>query len=160
MSKWLQLAKDHNLPRMASIQNEYSLLCRNFEPGWSEIALSEDCGLLAWSPLTRGILSGKYLNGAQPEGARLTIETRVEHRGGPETDAAAAAYIDLAQRHGLDPCQMAIAFVNQQPFVSSTLIGATTMEQLRSNIDAIDVRLNDEVLSEINLLRRKYPMLF
>lgn len=160
MSKWLQLAEKHNLPRMASIQNEYSLLCRNFEPDLSEIALSEDCGLLAWSPLTRGILSGKYLNGAQPEGARLTIETRVEHRNSPATNAATADYIALAKRYDLDPCQMAIAFVNQQPFVSSTLIGATNMEQLRSNIDSINVTLSDEVLNEIALLRRKYPMLF
>ena len=159
-NKWLQLAEKHDLPRMASIQNEYSLLCRNFEPDLSEIALSEDCGLLAWSPLARGILSGKYLNGAQPEGARLTIETRVEHREGEATDAAAAEYIALAQRYDLDPCQMAIAFVNQQPFVSSTLIGATTMEQLRSNIDSINITLNEEVLTEISVLRRKYPMLF
>ncbi len=160
MNKWLQLAEKHNLPRMASIQNEYSLLCRNFEPDLSEIALSEDCGLLAWSPLTRGILSGKYLNGAQPEGARLTIETRVEHRKSAAVDAATAAYIDLAQRYNLDPCQMAIAFVNQQKFVSSTLIGATTMAQLKSNIDSINVTLSDEILNEIKLIRRKYPMLF
>jgi len=160
MNKWLQLADKHDLPRMASIQNEYSLLCRNFEPDLSEIALNEDCGLLAWSPLTRGILSGKYLNGAKPEGARLTIETRVEHRVSPQVDAATTEYIELAQRYGLDPCQMAIAFVNSQPFVSSTLIGATTMEQLRSNIDSIEVSLSAEVLNEIKLLRRKYPMLF
>jgi aryl-alcohol dehydrogenase-like predicted oxidoreductase len=160
MNKWLQLAEKYQLPRIASIQNEYSLLCRNFEPDLSEIALSEDCGLLAWSPLTRGILSGKYLNGAKPEGARLTIETRVEHRSGSQTDAAAFEYIALAQRYNLDPCQMAIAFVNQQKFVSSTLIGATTMEQLKSNIDSIDVMLSDEVIAEIKMIRRKYPMLF
>jgi aryl-alcohol dehydrogenase-like predicted oxidoreductase len=160
MNKWLQLAEKHNLPRMASIQNEYSLLCRNFEPDLSEIALSEECGLLAWSPLTRGILSGKYLNGAQPEGARLTIETRVEHRKSADVDAAAAAYIDLAQRYNLAPCQMALAFVNRQAFVSSTLIGATTMAQLKSNIDSIDVTLTDEVLDEIKVIRRQYPMLF
>jgi aryl-alcohol dehydrogenase-like predicted oxidoreductase len=160
MTKWLQLAKEHDLPRIASIQNEYSLLCRDFEPDLSEIALSEDCGLLAWSPLTRGILSGKYLNGAQPEGARLTIETRVEHRGGAQTDAATVEYMALAQRYDLDPCQMAIAFVNQQKFVSSTLIGATTMAQLRSNIDSINVKLSDEVLNEIAVIRRKYPRVF
>jgi aryl-alcohol dehydrogenase-like predicted oxidoreductase len=160
MTKWLQLAKEHDLPRIASIQNEYSLLCRDFEPDLSEIALSEDCGLLAWSPLTRGILSGKYLNGAQPEGARLTIETRVEHRGGAQTDAATVEYMALAQRYDLDPCQMAIAFVNQQKFVSSTLVGATTMAQLRSNIDAINMNLSDEVLNEIAVIRRKYPRVF
>ena len=160
LNKWLQLAKDNGLPRMASIQNEYSLLCRQFEPDLSEIALHEDCGLLAWSPLTRGILSGKYLDGARPAGARLTMETRYEHRVGGQVDNATKKYIDLAHRHNLDPCQMALAFVNTRPFVSSTLIGATTMEQLRSNIDSISVTLSDEVLKGINLIRRAHPMPF
>ncbi len=160
LTNWLQVAKDENLPRMASIQNEYSLLCRHFEQDLSEITLHEDCGLLAWSPLARGILSGKYLNGAKPEGARLTLETRPEHRVGLQVDLATQKYIELAKRFGLDPCQMALAFVNRQPFVSSTLIGATTMEQLRSNIDSISVTLSDEVLKEIQLIRREYPMPF
>ena len=160
MSKWLQLAKEHNLPRMASIQNEYSLLCRHFEPDLSEIALHEDCGLLAWSPLARGILSGKYLNGARPDGARLTMETRPEHRVGEHIDNSTEKYIDLAHRHGLDPCQMALAYVNSRPFVCSTLIGATTMEQLKSNIDSISVRLSDEVVKEIEQIRRTQPIPF
>jgi aryl-alcohol dehydrogenase-like predicted oxidoreductase len=160
MNKWLQIAKDNNLPRMASIQNEYSLLCRNFEPDLSEISSQEDCGLLAWSPLARGILSGKYLNGAKPEGARLTLETRVEHRVGEQVDQATMRYIEIANRHELDPCQMALAFVNQQSFVSSNLIGATNMAQLRSNIDSITLTLSDEVLSEIAKVRRQYPMPF
>lgn len=158
--QWLRLAEENNLPRMASIQNEYSLLCRYFEPDLAEIALAEDCGLLAWSPLTRGILSGKYLNGAKPEGARLTIETRPEHRTGAAVDAAAEQYINLAKEHGLDPCQMAIAFVNSKPFVSSTLIGATSMEQLKTNIDAIDVTLSQDVLAGIEAIRREYPAVF
>lgn len=158
--KWLQLAEQHELPRMASIQNEYSLLCRYFEPDLSEIALAEDCGLLAWSPLTRGIISGKYLNGAKPAGARLTIETRAEHRNGPILDAAVERYIALANEHDLDVCQMALAFVNQQPFVTSNLIGATSMEQLKTNIDSIDVSLSDEVLAGIEAIRREYPAVF
>lgn len=156
-SKWLQLSEKHDLPRMASIQNEYSLLCRYFEPDLSELAMSEDCGLLAWSPLSRGILSGKYLHGARPAGARLSIETRPEHRVGDQTDIATQKYIDLAQRHELDPCQMALAFVNSRPFVSSTLIGATTMEQLRSNIDSASLRLSGEVLNGIDAIRREHP---
>jgi len=160
VNKWLQLSKDHGLPRMASIQNEYSLLCRQFEPDLSEIAMHEDCGLLAWSPLTRGILSGKYLDGAKPVGARLTMETRQEHRVGKQVDCATKKYIDIAQRYDLDPCQMALAFVNSRPFVSSTLIGATTMEQLQSNIDSISITLSDEVLKEISLVRREHPMPF
>ncbi len=160
MSKWLQLAEQNNLPRMASIQNEYSLLCRHFEPDLSEIAVHENCGLLAWSPLCRGMLSGKYLNGARPEGARITIETRPEHRVLPQTDAAIKKYVDLAKRHELDTCQMALAFVNDQPFVSSTLIGATTMEQLKSNIDSITLKLPAEVYKEIDKIRREYPLLY
>ncbi len=158
ISRWLQLAEQHQLPRAVSIQNEYSLLCRHFEPDLSEIALNEDCGLLAWSPLSRGMLSGKYLKGARPEGARLTIETRPEHRVGAITDAAITGYLDLAGRHGLDVCQMAIAFVNRKPFVSSTLIGATNMTQLKTNIEAISLTLSDEVLSEIEAIRHQYPM--
>ena len=160
LNKWLQLAKEENLPRMASIQNEYSLLCRQFEPDLSEIALHEECGLLAWSPLTRGIISGKYLNGARPAGARITMETRPEHRLGEQLDLACEKYIALAKRFDLDPCQMALAFVNSRPFVSSTLIGATTMEQLRSNIDSISLTLPDDVLKGIHLIRREHPMPF
>jgi aryl-alcohol dehydrogenase-like predicted oxidoreductase len=160
ITKWLQLAEQYNLPRAMSIQNEYSLLCRHFEPDLSEISINEDCGLLAWSPLCRGMLSGKYLNGAQPEGARLTIETRKEHRVGPTTDAAIQRYLDLARQHGLDVCQMALAFVNSQPFVSSTLVGATNMTQLKTDIDALNLSLPDEVNSAIEAIRRDIPMPF
>ena len=160
LSKWLQLAEQNNLPRMASIQNEYSVLCRHFEPDLSEIAIHEDCGLLAWSPLARGMISGKYLNGAKPEGARLTIETRPEHRIHPNTDAAIVKYIELAKNYDLDVTQMALAFVNARPFVTSTLIGATKMSQLKSNIASIDVKLSAEVREEIEKIRRDYPMPF
>jgi len=160
MTKWLQLADKYNLPRMASIQNEYSLICRHFEPDLSEIALHEDCGLLAWSPLCRGMLSGKYLNGARPEGARLTIETRPEHRIHLQTDAAIKEYVDLANAYELDVCQLALAFVNEQPFVSSTLIGATNMMQLKNNIDSINLELPAEVNEKIKDIRRNHPMPF
>lgn len=160
MSKWLQLSEQHNLPRIASIQNEYSLLCRHFEPDLSEIALAEDCGLLAWSPLARGTLSGKYLNGARPQGSRLSLETRPDHRAHANTDTAIEKYIQLAQEHALDPCQMALSFVNCRPFVSSTLIGATNMQQLKSNIDSVDIKLSQEVISGIENIRREYPMPF
>ena len=158
--KWLQLSEQHDLPRMVSIQNEYSLLCRHFEPDLNEIALQENCGLLAWSPLARGMLSGKYLNGACPEGSRFSIETRHEHRVCPQTDAAITEYISLARRFNLDVCQMALAFVHQQAFVSSTLIGATGMAQLKSNIEALQLKLSVEVLEEIEAIRRVHPMPF
>jgi aryl-alcohol dehydrogenase-like predicted oxidoreductase len=160
LTKWLQLAEKNNLPRMASIQNEYSLLCRHFEPDLSEIAIHEDCGLLAWSPLARGMLSGKYLNGARPEGARITIETHPEHRVLPRTDAAIKKHVALAKQFELDPCQMALAFVNEQDFVSSTLIGATNMVQLRSNIDSISLKLSAEVYEGIDKIRREFPSLY
>ena len=158
MTKWLQLAEQQNLPRMASIQNEYSLLCRYFEPDLSEIALHEDCGLLAWSPLSRGTLSGKYLNGARPEGSRLTIETRPDHRDHPQSEAAIKKYVELAKKYRLDPSQMALAFVNNRPFVSSTLIGATSMQQLKNNINAIELKLSTEIMEEIEKIRRDHPM--
>jgi len=158
LTKYLQLADQHDLPRAVSIQNEYSLLCRHFEPDLSEITLNEDVGLLAWSPLSRGMLSGKYLNGARPEGARITIETRKEHRVRPNTDAAVSDYVDLAKRHELDACQMAIAFVNSRSFVTSTLVGATNMTQLKTDIDAINLNLSEEVMAEIETIRRKHPM--
>lgn len=160
VSKWLQLAENNNSPRMASIQNEYSLLCRHFEPDLSEIAIHEYCGLLAWSPLCRGMLSGKYLDGARPEGARLTIETRPDHRSYPQTDLAIREYIELAKRHDLDTCQMALAFVTEKSFVTSTLIGATNMQQLKSNIDSISLKLSTEVKEGIENIRRDHPMPF
>ncbi len=158
MTKWLHLAETHNLPRMASIQNEYSLLCRYFEPDLSEIARHEDCGLLAWSPLSRGTLSGKYLNGARPAGSRLTIETRPDHRAHPHTEAAIEKYVKLAKQYEINPSQMALAYVNSRPFVSSTLIGATNLQQLEENIDSIELTLSAEVLTEIEKIRREYPM--
>ena len=160
LMQWLQLADQNKLPRVVSIQNEYSLLCRHFEPDLSEISINEKVGLLAWSPLCRGMLSGKYLNGARPEGARLTIETRPEHRKHPMTDAAISQYLDLARRYELDVCQMGIAFINSKPFVASTLIGATNMVQLKTNIDAIGLTLSKEVNKEIEAIRRQDPMPF
>lgn len=160
LCQWLHIAEQNRLPRAVSIQNEYSLLCRHFEPDLAELALNETCGMLAWSPLTRGMLSGKYLDGALPKGARLSIETRVEHRKGEQTDAAIKKYIALAKQHDLDVCQMAIAFVYNKPFVTSTLIGATNMQQLKSNIDAMNVHLNEEVYAGIEKIRREYPSPF
>ena len=157
-TSWLRLSEQHNLPRMQSIQNEYSLLNRHFEPELAEVAHAENCGLLAWSPLARGMISGKYLGGARPAGARLTITATPERRDTPQCNAAIKAYIDVAEKHGLDVCQMAIAFVNRQPFVTANIIGATTMEQLKSNIDAINLDLNDDVLTDIESARRDYPV--
>ncbi len=155
--RWLALAEKHALPRMASIQNEYSLLCRTFDWDLAETAVYEDIGLLAWSPLATGLLSGKYAGGARPPGSRWTLEWRMLYRDTPRAHAAVAAYGALARAHGLDPCQMAIAFAYSRPFVTSAIIGATNLEQLKVNIAAARVELDDEILFKINEIRRDFP---
>lgn len=157
-SQWLQLSERHNLPRIQSIQNEYSLLYRPFDTDLHELSMAEECGLLAWSPLTRGMISGKYIDGARPPGTRLTIETRPEFRDTPLCNEAVKAYIKVAEKNGLDICQMALAFVNDRPFVTSNLIGATNMEQLKSNIASIDLTLDQDVLDDIEKVHKKYPI--
>lgn len=160
MSKWLHLSEQHNLPRMASIQNEYSLICRLFDGDLKEAAIAEECGLLAWSPLGGGMLSGKYLDNARPKGSRWAIDDRIPHRDTPQSDRAIRAYIDIANKHELDVCQMALAFVNQQPFVTANIIGATSMDQLKTNIGSIDITLSPECLRDIESAHRKYPMTY
>ncbi len=156
--QYTRLAEEKGLPRVASIQNEYSLLCRIFEPDLSEIALLEDVGLLAWSPLAGGMLSGKYLDGKRPEGSRWAMDDRPPHRDTSQGHAAVRAYMDVADKHGLDVCQMALAFVNQQPFVTANIIGATSMEQLKTNIGSIDITLGDDIMDDIKAVYRDYPM--
>ncbi|MGB0720688.1 MAG: aldo/keto reductase [Bdellovibrionales bacterium] len=158
--KYLALAEKLGLPRMQSIQNEYSLLCRLFEPGFAEIAVAEDCGLLAWSPLATGMISGKYLDGARPAGTRWALEHRQLHRDTPQSNAAVRAYMGVAEKHGLDVCQMALAFVNSRPFVTSNIIGATSMDQLKTDIDSINLELSNAVLEDIEAVYRDYPMPF
>lgn len=158
MMRYLRLSEDKNLPRVASIQNEYNLTCRIFEPDLAEICLSENVGLLAYSPLSTGAISGKYLNGVIPPGSRRSLPQRNTHRANPFTDMAIAAYIHVAKTHHLDVCQMALAFVLSRPFVTSALIGATSPDQLRANIDAVNVRLSPEVLRDIEGVRRQYPI--
>ncbi len=159
--QYLHLAEKHGLPRMASIQNEYSLLDRIFEPDLAEIAAYEQVGLLAWSPLAGGMISGKYLDGARPVGARWTVMgSRYSHRDTPQASAAIKAYMALAKQHGLDMCQMALAFVTMRPFTTATIIGATTLEQLKTDIAAGAIKLSAEVLAGIEKIRRDYPMPF
>jgi aryl-alcohol dehydrogenase-like predicted oxidoreductase len=154
--RYLQLAEKHELPRIVSIQNPYSLLNRSFEVGLAEIGQHEGVELLAYSCLAFGTLSGKYLNGAQPAGARNTLFSRFTRYSGEQSQLAVAEYVALAQKHQLDPSQMALAFVRQQPFVSSTLLGATTLDQLKINIDSANVTLSNEVLEELEAIHRRY----
>jgi aryl-alcohol dehydrogenase-like predicted oxidoreductase len=154
--RYLALAEAGQGPRMASIQNAYSLVNRSFEVGLAEVALREQCGLLAYSPLAMGALSGKYLNGAQPEGARLTLYKHFKRYLTPPGVAATAAYVKLAGEHGLDPTQMALAFVTGRPFVTANIIGATTMEQLKSNIASSEIKLSQAVLDGIDAIHKVY----
>ena len=124
----------------------------------AEIALHEDIGLLAYSPLTTGAISGKYLNGVIPPGSRRSLPQRNIHRANPIADMAIAAYMNIAKTHGLDVCQMALAFIISRPFVSSTIIGATKLDQLKSNIGALGVRLSADVMRDIEAVRRQFPV--
>ncbi|MEM7651030.1 MAG: aldo/keto reductase [Pseudomonadota bacterium] len=156
--KYLELAEKHNLPRMQSIQNEYSLTCRLFEPDFSEVAIAEDCGLLAWSPLAAGMLSGKYLDGARPEGTRWTLLSSKPARDTEQANEAVRQYMEVADKHGLDVTQMALAFVNSRSFVTANIIGSTRMEQLKSNIASVDLELSDDVLRDIESVYKDYPI--
>jgi aryl-alcohol dehydrogenase-like predicted oxidoreductase len=156
LHRYLHLAHARGLPRVASIQNPYNLLNRSFEVGLAEIAIKEHVGLLAYSPLGFGVLTGKFLDGARPPSARVTRWSRFVRYSGPLGQQATAAYVAIARAHGLDPAQMALAFVNRQPFVASTLIGATTMAQLDTNLASVDVRLSDEVTGAIEDVHRTY----
>ncbi|MFC2992771.1 NADP(H)-dependent aldo-keto reductase [Halomonas tibetensis] len=153
----LQLAETHDLPRVASVQNPYNLLNRTFEVGLAEIAHREQVGLLAYSPLAFGVLSGKYLKGARPKGARLTLFERFQRYTNPQAEAASAEYVKIARDAGLDPAQMALAFVNSRPFLTSNIIGATSMEQLESNLESESLKLPHDVLEAIQTVHQRQP---
>lgn len=155
-NEYLRLSREHNWPRIVSVQNPYNLLNRTFEVGMAEIACREQVGLLAYSPLAFGMLSGKYLDGKRPEGARMTLFERFTRYTGGRGAKATRAYVDLAASQGLSPVQMALAYVTSREFVTSTIIGATTLEQLRENLGSVSVSLGDDVLEAIEDLNREY----
>jgi aryl-alcohol dehydrogenase-like predicted oxidoreductase len=155
--QFLTIAKQFDLPVVVSVQNPYSLLNRTFEIGNAEISHREQVGLLAYSPLGFGVLTGKYLNGQQPAGARMTLWPHYARYSSPQGVAATQAYVDLAKQHSLDPAQMALAFVNAQPFVASNIIGATTMAQLESNIQSVHITLSEDVLTGITAIHQQHP---
>jgi len=157
VSRFLFNADTRELPRVASIQNPYSLLNRSFEVGLAEMSIREDVGLLAYSPLGFGVLTGKYLGGAKPDGARLSLFERFARYTNPQAELATAAYVKLFQAHGIDPTQGALAFVNSRPFVTANVIGATSLAQLQQNIDSIAVTLPQAVLEGIDAIHRQQP---
>lgn len=156
-AEYLRIANEQGLARIVSIQNPYNLLNRSFEIGLSEFAHREDVGLLAYSPLAFGVLSGKYLNGAKPEGSRLVLFDRFTRYTNPQAHAATEAYVNLAKDNGLDPSQMALAYVNSRPFLTSNIIGATSMEQLKTDIDSIDIKLPKDIIRAIEAIHEKIP---
>jgi aryl-alcohol dehydrogenase-like predicted oxidoreductase len=154
---FLKAAENLSLPRIVSIQNAYNLVNRSFETGLAEIFYREQVSLLAYSPLGQGYLTGKYENGALPEGSRKRLFDRLgryEVGNGPR---AISAYVALARTHGLDPAQMALAFAASRPFVTSTIIGATTMAQLKADIEGCLLRLSYAVIQDIEQLHLTYP---
>ena len=155
--KFLELADREGLPRVESVQNPYSLINRTYEIAMAEVSHRENIGLLAYSPLGMGLLTGKYRNGAKPENSRMVVFERFTRYEGAETWEAAERYLQLADDHGINPTHMALAFVNTRPFLLSNIIGATTLEQLKMNIDSLDVVLSKEVLKGIEAIQRAIP---
>ncbi len=154
--QYLQTAKEYNLPRMSTIQNSYSLLHRSYEYGLSEVSLRENIGLLAYSPLAFGVLSGKYLNNI-PKKARVTLFPRFDRYSSKQSENAVREYLKIAQKHGMSLAELSLAFVNQLPFVTSNIIGATKMSQLKENINSINISLSDEIINEINAVHHLIP---
>ena len=153
----LKLSEKKGLPRVASIQNEYNLLYRPYDLDLAEVSHHEEVGLLAYSPLAAGLLTGKYLDGARPDGSRLTTNADLGGRYQPLQEPAVRAYVELARENGIDPAQMALAFCLTRPFMASVIIGATSMEQLKTDIAAKDLALSPDVMNGIRRIHRLYP---
>lgn len=163
--KYLQLSDAQSLPRVQSIQNEFSLLNRSDDPYLAEVCVREDISYLPWSPLACGLISGKYKGGARPAGSRWEIEQQLRDafdsfRDNPMAHAAVDGYHGVAKKYGLVPTQMALKFVDKQSFVTSTIIGATNMEQLKSNIEAFDINLTDDAMQDIAKVYQQYPIVY
>jgi len=157
-TKWLEAAERVGGPRVASVQNEYSLMCRLYDTDMAEMSVQEDVPLLAFSPLAAGLLTGKYQDGAVPTGSRMSLNDTL---GGRRTDRAfqaVGAYLEIAAKHGLDPTQMALAWCKTRPFMGSVIFGSTTMAQLEVCLGALELELSDEVLQDIAVAHRAHPM--
>lgn len=150
-------SEKHGLPRMASIQNAYNLVNRTFEEGLDEVCIREDVGLLSYSPLGQGYLSGKYRNGALPKGSRKELFQRLQRYESPQALRAIESYLVLADQHGIDPSKLAIKFCDSRHFMTSTIIGATSMEQLKICIDAFEMDWTDELEEAVNALHAEQP---
>ena len=157
LSKYIELSKNKNLPRMMSVQNPYNLVNRTYEIGMSEISIREKCGLLVYYPLATGALSGKYRNGQMPKNSRQALFKGWERHLNPLAMKAYEEYHKLAKEYNMTMAQLAQAFVNSRPFVTSNIIGATTMDQLKENIDSVNIELSDEIMKKINVIHNNNP---
>ena len=157
LSKYIELSKNKNLPRMMSVQNPYNLVNRTYEIGMSEISIREKCGLLVYYPLATGALSGKYRNGQMPKNSRQALFKGWERHLNPLAMNAYEEYHKLAKEYNMTMAQLAQAFVNSRPFVTSNIIGATTMDQLKENIDSVNIELSDEIMKKINVIHNNNP---
>ena len=157
LSRYIELSKSKNLPRMMSVQNPYNLVNRTYEIGMSEISIREKCGLLVYYPLATGALSGKYRNGQMPKNSRQALFKGWERHLNPLAMKAYEEYFKLAKENNITMAQLAQAFVNTRPFVTSNIIGATTMDQLKENIDSVDIELSDEIIGKINIIHNNNP---
>ena len=155
--RYLNEAKNNSLPKIITIQNAYSLLCRPFEGDLAEIAHRENIGLLAYSPMAFGVLSGKYIKGTAADNARLKLFPRFARYSSEQSTEATKRYLKIAEENGMTLAQMSLAFVNERPFLTSNIIGATNLEQLEENIESINISLSKEVLSEINKVHAQIP---
>ncbi|OUS07183.1 aldo/keto reductase [Rhodobacterales bacterium 52_120_T64] len=158
VSQFLDIAEAEGLPRMASIQNEYSLLCRIYDLDLAELSINEDVGLLAYSPLAAGILTGKYQGDVTPAGSRRTFSENLGGRLTKNVFPAVDGYLAVSNKHGLDPSQMALAFCISRPFMASVIFGATTNQQLENSLKAVNLSLSDDVMADIQSVRREHPM--
>ena len=158
VNKFLELASKKKLPRMMSVQNPYNLLNRTYEVGLAEISVREKIGLLAYSPLAIGYLTGKYMNNQIPKKSRLDHDSDFWTRyNKPNTEKAVKAYYDIAKKYNIDMAQMSLKFCEIQPFTTSVIIGATTLEQLKTNVESVNVNLEKDVIKEINDVQKTYP---
>ena len=157
LSKCLELSKLKNLPKMMAVQNPYNLLNRTYEVGLAEISVREQSGLLAYSPLAFGYLTGKYRNNNMPKGSRIDLFKDFTRYNNENSIKAIEEYYKISQKFNLDFAQMSIKFCEIQPFVTSVIIGATTMQQLKTNLESVNVKLNNEIINEINEIQKKYP---
>lgn len=157
-TKWLEVAERVGGPRVASVQNEYSLMCRLYDTDMAEMSLQEDVPLLAFSPLAAGLLTGKYQGGAIPAGSRMSLNDTLGGRRSDRAFEAVNAYLEVAAKHDLDPTQMALAWCKTRPFMGSVIFGSTTMAQLEVCLGALELELSEEVLQDISTAHRAHPM--